>query len=178
MIKPINRREQIDKTIALITKYTDGQLPHGILTEIADIFEVSRERIRQRAAALSLVPITAFPKEKYCLECGGVRAIYTHKYCSYECHRKAVLKRFPKRVCIECGKEFIAQEIGRNVNPRKFCTMYCYTKYRNNKSERHLYEKECVGCGDKYQSYFLKSRYHSFQCYVLTRKLQKETWSL
>lgn len=73
---------KIDQLLLMLMKYTDNQVPHGSLTDIAEFLEVSRERVRQRANHLKLV----MPRQlttRACLFCN--KLTNNKKYCNRTC---------------------------------------------------------------------------------------------
>lgn len=150
-----------DDMLLTLTKYTDGVVPNGMLSDIARYAGVSRERVRQRAVKLNL--LTNQPRKR-CIEC-DVRMRYTRgNYCSNDCRRKALESRLSSKNCEKCGKEFkFRPNEDTNVIPRKFCSRECYRSSR----KRVDISVTCKGCGNQFMSRpYFKNKYCSHPCYV------------
>lgn len=118
------------ETLRLVLQYTDGQIPYGLLTEIANLFGISRERVRQLSLAEDTIPSRTQTLKRYCLICGKEKQSWQKKYCSMKCAHQGNLLRLPLVNCHNCKKEFRAKKItSGNANPIKYCSLDCYHAY-------------------------------------------------
>jgi len=68
------------------------------------------------------------PRLRVCRNCGVefLALNRKHRYCSGRCRDEA---RFGRRICPECGAEFIPRWTGRG--PTTHCSRECYERSRN-----------------------------------------------
>lgn len=164
---------KIDDFLLVFMKYTDNQVPHGLLSDIARLLGKSRERVRQRAEFLKLTSHRTVVGIRLCEVDQVPLGPNKHKYCSTRCARAARVARLPKMNCLQCGKEFAyLNSQDNNLLPRKFCSNPCYSEYRilesiKNRDVNKII-KVCIGCG---MSFNVKpsrydQKYHSHHCYA------------
>ena len=75
-------------------------------------------------------------------------------------HTACQFKTKKKFVCIVCGKEYEAINNGHNC----FCSSKCRDKWSTIKYPRRAKEKECLYCGNKFESYNKNAKYCSQSC--------------
>ncbi len=99
--------------------------------------------------------------EQYCINCG--KMFFTSrdkKFCSDECEEEYSKERKDKRICIECGKEFVPK-----AKNQKFCSLRCANK--NQKKENFI--KECSYCGKEFKAPSPQAKYCSEKCRLLAQ---------
>lgn len=141
------RNTYVDLLLTTFTKYTDGQTPRGMLSDIASIAGVSREYVRQRSEVLGLVPMKEI--DRFCLFCGkSVKSLSMRvKYCSQECREKQYIAKYMlSSVCQLCGKTYMSFK--RLRIKQKFCSKQCYFNSQKKTPE----VKVCLGCGKTFTS--------------------------
>ena len=98
------------------------QHPDYSLRNIANVVDISRERVRQILVDAGL-PTAKRKILKYCLNCGRPRRSHYLKYCGRACERSYVREVL---ICASCGKEFLrlkSQILA--ANKRGFKNAYC-----------------------------------------------------
>lgn len=116
----------IQKVILIVKKYNGERIPSGFFTELADIFSVSRERIRQIAKEVNIVQRYHGPF--FCLEYGKEILRKTggqRKFCTANCRDTFRYKQLQKRYCKVCGKEFTYKSYGA-YKQRVTCSPKCH----------------------------------------------------
>lgn len=78
---------------------------YGLLTEIANLFGISRERVRQLSLAEDTIPSRTQTLKRYCLICGKEKQSWQKKYCSMKCAHQGNLLRLPLVNCHNCKRE-------------------------------------------------------------------------
>ena len=113
----------IDKILKIIAKYTGGQMPHGIFTDLTTVFDLSRERIRQKAMKLGLIAFSAVNNGKRnCVFCRKEFNSKNARYCSEKCRIKAHKQKYLiTMICEVCGKQ---KEVSKK-RPSKYCSWKC-----------------------------------------------------
>ena len=104
-MKQIQRNLLIQKTILVVKKYNNGELPHGFFKDTADIFGISRERVRQIAKKIKVSQRSS--KKYFCRNCNKeiLRKSSGRKiYCTYNCSKIWRQKQLQEYICKICGK--------------------------------------------------------------------------
>lgn len=117
--------------LQIIYKYCDNKMPFGIYTEMAQMYGLSRERIRQISLMVEIPKITTKTYFYVCEICGKTIEEKTKKkrsICSVEC-RNEKAKRYIKTHTVEgkcknCGNTFSYFK-GKWDLTRTFCSKQC-----------------------------------------------------
>jgi DNA-directed RNA polymerase subunit RPC12/RpoP len=107
--------------------------PCATLEQIANKYNISRERVRQRLATAGL-PTRRIKQPYLCLNCGKEFTPQNKvpKFCSQKCRHEY---HNPLVECVECGKLFrirlgyLKRKIKNGRADNLFCSKTCYGKY-------------------------------------------------
>ena len=101
---------EISNALQSAVAFSNGNIPRGLLTKIANKFGVSRERVRQIAKKDGYIPVNKAYKEqkkKKCKICGKNFYASNKKQvcCSPECYKQYRDKKYwTTKPCKNCGK--------------------------------------------------------------------------
>lgn len=129
--QPTDKNKQIMAVLKVVYKACDNKMPSGIYTELAETYNLSRQRIHQISKLVEIPKITPKTYFYVCEICGKTIEEKTKKkrlICSIEC-RNEKAKRYIKThtvesKCLNCGNTFSYFK-GKWDLTRTFCSKQC-----------------------------------------------------